>query len=80
MNSSGLMQMRRAFSNPARRMLVGNQVQAQASDQGKTVTIVVGTDAGGGFDIYCRAVARHRANIYPDSPASSCRTCPAPAA
>ena len=41
--------------------LLSNQAQAQGSYQGKTVTIVVGTDAGGGFDIYGRALGRHLA-------------------
>ena len=32
---------------------------AQDFYAGKTVTVVVGTDAGGGYDIYARAIARH---------------------
>ncbi len=36
-------------------------IPAAAQDfyAGKTLTIVVGTDAGGGYDIYARAIARH---------------------
>ena len=27
---------------------------------GKTITFIVGTDTGGGFSIYARAIAKHR--------------------
>ena len=49
-------------------LLLGNQDLAQGSYQGKTVTVVVGTDAGGGFDIYGRAVARHIHKHLPGQP------------
>jgi tripartite-type tricarboxylate transporter receptor subunit TctC len=49
-------------------MLLGSQALAQGSYQGKTVTVVVGTDAGGGFDIYGRAVARHIHKHLPGQP------------
>jgi tripartite-type tricarboxylate transporter receptor subunit TctC len=49
-------------------LLIGNQALAQGSYQGKTVTVVVGTDAGGGFDIYGRAVARHIQKHLPGQP------------
>jgi tripartite-type tricarboxylate transporter receptor subunit TctC len=44
---------------------------AHADDfyQGKTVTIVVGYSAGGGYDINARLVARHIGNHLPGSPA-----------
>jgi|LNFM01.1.fsa_nt_gb tripartite-type tricarboxylate transporter receptor subunit TctC len=32
---------------------------AQNFYEGKTLTVIVGTDAGGGYDIYGRAIARH---------------------
>jgi tripartite-type tricarboxylate transporter receptor subunit TctC len=35
---------------------------------GKTIELVVGGDAGGGYDIYARAVARHLANHIPGNP------------
>ena len=35
---------------------------------GKTVELVVGGDAGGGYDIYARAVARHLAGHIPGNP------------
>jgi tripartite-type tricarboxylate transporter receptor subunit TctC len=37
--------------------------------RGKTVTIVVGHSAGGGFDRYARAIARHIAKYIPGNPA-----------
>jgi tripartite-type tricarboxylate transporter receptor subunit TctC len=36
--------------------------------QGKTVTLIVGNDAGGGFDVYARAVARHIDRHIPGRP------------
>jgi tripartite-type tricarboxylate transporter receptor subunit TctC len=44
---------------------------AAAADEyyrGKTVRIVVGLSAGGGFDIYARALARHMGKHVPGSP------------
>ena len=43
---------------------------AQAADYyaGKTIELVVGGDAGGGYDIYARAVARHIAQHIPGNP------------
>lgn len=41
---------------------------AQDSFQGKTVRIVVGLAAGGGFDAYARAVARHLGKHIPGNP------------
>src|SRR5262247_909511 len=43
---------------------------ASAADyySGKTVELVVGGDAGGGYDIYARAVARHLAGHIPGNP------------
>jgi tripartite-type tricarboxylate transporter receptor subunit TctC len=52
-------------------LLVGILVSpavGQSSYQGKTVTIVVGTDAGGGFDLYGRAVGRHLHKHLPGQP------------
>jgi tripartite-type tricarboxylate transporter receptor subunit TctC len=37
--------------------------------KGKTVTIVVGTEAGTGFDLYARALARHLGRHIPGNPA-----------
>src|SRR6266566_4087525 len=36
---------------------------------GKTIELVVGGDAGGGYDIYARTVARHLARHIPGNPA-----------
>ena len=43
---------------------------AAAADHyaGKTIELVVGGDAGGGYDIYARAVARHLAGRIPGNP------------
>src|SRR5262245_55466380 len=43
---------------------------AAAADyySGKTVELVVGGDAGGGYDIYARTVARHLAAHIPGNP------------
>ncbi len=41
---------------------------AQNFFEGKTVSIVVGTEAGGGYDIYGRAVARHIGRFLPGKP------------
>jgi tripartite-type tricarboxylate transporter receptor subunit TctC len=43
---------------------------AQAADYyaGKTIEFVVGGDAGGGYDIYARVVARHMGRHIPGSP------------
>src|SRR5215471_13994895 len=45
-------------------------VPAAAADYyaGKTIELVVGGDAGGGYDIYARAVARHLAQHIPGNP------------
>ena len=46
----------------------------------KTVTIAVGSSAGGNYDLYARLVARHIGRTFPASRSSWCRTCRAPAA
>lgn len=46
-----------------------DQVKAQeTSFDGKTVRIVVGFSAGGGFDAYARAIARHLGKYIPGKP------------
>src|SRR5262249_34722201 len=37
--------------------------------EGKTIRIVVGFSAGGGFDTYSRAIARHMSKHIPGNPA-----------
>jgi hypothetical protein len=51
--------------------LLALSLPASAQDHfaGKTVRIVVGSGAGGGFDIYGRAIARHIGRHIPGSPA-----------
>ena len=47
---------------------VGTPALAADYYAGKTIEIVVGADAGGGYDIYARTVARHLANHIPGHP------------
>ena len=42
---------------------------AQPAFEGKTIRIVVGFSAGGGFDTYSRAIARHMSKHIPGNPA-----------
>src|SRR5919106_2047551 len=42
---------------------------AQPAFEGKTIRIVVGFSAGGGFDTYSRAIARHMSKHIPGRPA-----------
>ncbi len=43
-------------------------VAAQDFYAGKTLSVVVGTDAGGGYDIYARTIARHLGKYIPGKP------------
>jgi tripartite-type tricarboxylate transporter receptor subunit TctC len=43
-------------------------VQAQSFYEGKTIRIIVGLAAGGGFDAYARLIARHMARHIPGKP------------
>jgi len=60
--------------------LTGIPAQAQDFYRGKTVTIVVSTSTGGGYDAMARTIARHSAATYRAIPISSSATCRAPAA
>src|SRR5574340_695902 len=42
---------------------------ATSSFEGKTIRIVVGYSAGGGYDLYARAIARHFGKHIPGKPA-----------
>ena len=53
---------------------------AQDFYAGKTIELVVGHYAGGGYDIYARALARHSPGTSRAIPRSWSRTCRAPAA
>lgn len=48
---------------------VSGPVHAQSGFEGKTVRIIVGLAAGGGFDTYARALARHMGKYIPGHPA-----------
>src|SRR6266545_229015 len=54
-------------------LVAGGKSAAPADDiadfyKGKTVTMVVGTPAGGGYDIYARLLARHLGKYIPANP------------
>src|ERR671919_248231 len=49
-------------------LLAGHAASAQDYYKGKTIRIVVGFSAGGGFDTYARAIARHMGKHIPGSP------------
>ncbi len=49
-------------------LVYGAPVAAQPFYQGKTITIIVGTQVGGGFDINSRILARHIARHIPGRP------------
>ena len=46
----------------------GNAASVEDFYRGKSVRIVVGFSAGGGFDTYVRALARHMSKHIPGSP------------
>jgi tripartite-type tricarboxylate transporter receptor subunit TctC len=47
---------------------VGNGIAQEATFDGKTIRIAVGFSAGGGFDAYARAIARHLGKYIPGKP------------
>ena len=54
-----------------------SQAFAQANFyEGKTVRFIVGFTAGGGYDAYTRAIARHMGKLSPAIPCWSWTTCP----
>src|SRR5213593_4563592 len=46
----------------------GDLARAQSFYEGKTLRIIVGLAAGGGFDAYARVIARHMGKHIPGSP------------
>jgi len=50
--------------------LIGSAATATANDfyKGKTIRVIVGFSAGGGYDTYARAVARHMGKHVPGNP------------
>ena len=58
--------------------IVAVPVSAQEFFKGKTIVVIVGTAAGGGFDTYSRMIARHLGKYLPGNPIPSFRTCPVP--
>jgi tripartite-type tricarboxylate transporter receptor subunit TctC len=59
-------------------LIVLIRAPARAADfyAGKTIEIVVGSDAGGGFDIYARTLARHMPSHIPGNPLIIVRNMP----
>ena len=47
---------------------LAQQAVAQSTYEGRTINLVVGTEAGGGFDLYGRALARHIGKHLPGKP------------
>ena len=45
----------------------------QTNFTGKTIRVTVGLSAGGGYDTYARAVARHMGKHIPGNPDVGCR-------
>jgi tripartite-type tricarboxylate transporter receptor subunit TctC len=52
-------------------IVIGAYGESRADDfyKGKTIRVIVGGSAGGGFDIYTRAMARHMGKHIPGNPA-----------
>jgi len=48
--------------------LISGTVSAASFFEGKTIRIIVGTTAGGGFDTYSRAISRHWGRHIPGNP------------
>ena len=51
-------------------VLCASMLAVSAADfyAGKTIELVVGSDAGGGYDVYARALARHIGRHIPGNP------------
>ncbi len=62
------MQPRLALFSLLLALLTPQDLLAQEFYRGKTVRVIVGGSAGGGFDIYTRAMARHMAKHIPGNP------------
>lgn len=50
-------------------LLVGQVLAQEPYYKGKTIRIIVGFSAGGGYDVYTRAIARHLGKHIPGNPA-----------
>ena len=60
-------------------LLMGHSAGAESVSEffaGKTVTVAVGTTAGGSYDAYARLLARHFGNHVPGNPATTPRNMP----
>ncbi len=62
------MRLRSIFTLSAMIVLAAASARADDFYKGKTVRVIVGGSAGGGFDIYTRAMARHMGKHIPGSP------------
>src|SRR5262249_28680214 len=59
--------------------MIAAQCRAQSDDtlKGRTVTLIIGSDAGGGIDLYGRVVARHIGRHLPGQPSVVAQNMPA---
>jgi tripartite-type tricarboxylate transporter receptor subunit TctC len=59
-------------------LLIVAAVSANAQDfyKGKTITIIVGTAPGGGFDTYSRMLGRHLGKYIPGNPSTVVQNMP----
>ena len=63
------MRLRRIWALTAMIVLIAASSRADDFYKGKTIRVIVGGSAGGGFDIYTRAMARHMGKHIPGNPA-----------
>ena len=58
------------------RVNVSIPLLTESGDKGQTVTIIVGSSAGGGYDLYGRLIARFLGRHMPGNPAVAVRNMP----
>jgi tripartite-type tricarboxylate transporter receptor subunit TctC len=63
------MRLRRIWALTAVIVMIAASSRADDFYKGKTIRVIVGGSAGGGFDIYTRAMARHMGKHIPGNPA-----------
>ena len=62
------MRLRRIWALTAMMVMIAASSRADDFYKGKTIRVIVGGSAGGGFDIYTRAMARHMGKHIPGGP------------
>src|SRR5215510_7988668 len=73
---TGLDWLRRGSIALAAFAALASPVHANDHYAGKTITFIVGTDTGGGFSLYARAIAKHLARYIPGNPMIVIRNMP----